>query len=299
MKIFFSLLNILLISLILIVVVGIEACSQKDTTVNFGGISAKFVENAPPLNVITNQNFPIYVDVKNIGDANINKGSAKFYLQGIGQNIQNVKTSLSNINLLDKGASERFDFASSAKSTLDLENPFTLTMFLTSCYKYGGRSQAEICIANSNNSKICSISASKSFSNSESPILAESLKESIIGNKLQISFNLVNKGSGEVYLPDADCDKLFLSPSKDINEVLKNGKLKVRVTALGEEFKCDFQALQPPYNNIQDVEGAASLGGVICEKSLAGAEDHQAVLQVVFDYIYIETISQGIVITPS
>ena len=299
MKRIFSALQILSIFILLSIIVGVDSCSQQTPVDNFGGLKASFTENAPPLNVITNQVFPIYVDIENAGDANVNKDTAKFYLLGIGQNIQNVKASLSNSNLLDKGASERLEFASSAKSTLELTNPFTLSMFLTSCYKYGGRAQGDVCIASSNKSNICSISGTKSVSNSAEPVQISGLTEEIVGSKLQISFNVVNSGKGEVYLPDADCDKLFASQTKDINEVLKNGKLKIRVNALGEDFKCRLQMLTPPYSNLDGEEGAADLGKVTCEKTVAGIEDHPAVLRIVLDYIYVETNSQSIVITPS
>jgi len=284
------------ILLLLVLVLGVTGCPQQQQSIeNFGGLSATFVSNAPPLNVIINQAFPIYVDINNLGDANVNTNSAKFYLSGIGKNLEGVKASLSNTNLLDKGSSERLDFASAAKSTLELSNPFTLAMLLTSCYKYGGKAQADICIASSNSSKICSISGNKLNSNSAEPIQITSVTEEISGSNLVVSFIISNKGTGEVYLPDSDCDKL---QARDINEVLKNGKVKVSIRT-PEDFKCKVQSLVAPYSTIETLEGASSLGTVSCEKSILGESDHQAPFQVVLDYVYVGSISQSLVITPS
>jgi len=299
MKRISSLMQISLIVLTLIALIGVDACPQKNaTTTGFGGLSLNFVDDAPPLNVIINQKFPIYADVVNLGEANVNPATAKFYLLGVGKNIENVQTSLSNKNFLDKDASERISFADSAVSTLELSSPFTAALFLASCYKYGGKAQADICIAGSNASKVCSISGDKAASNTAEPLQVSALTEELVGGKLQISFTIVNKGKGEVYLPGSDCDKLILPEKKDINEALKNGKVQISVRTK-EDLKCKLQSLAAPYSSVDSLEGSTTLGKVTCEKNVIGESDHKAPVQIVLDYVYVESSSQNIIITPN
>jgi len=295
-----SFLQIAMICLILTVIIGVNGCPQqggKET--GTGGLSVKFVENAPPVNVVVDQNFPIYAEVENLGDSFVNPGSAKFYLTRLGQNIQNVKTTtLQNKNLLGSGAQEKLEFAAAAKSTLELVEPLTTTMLLTSCYKYGGKAQAEICLIMSNQSAICGINDAKITYNSAEPIQISDISEAIIGNRLQISFTVSNKGKGIVYLPDTDCDKLQAKES-DATEFLKSGQIKIRIGDLGGGFSCKLKSLDSSYNQIEALEGAAPLGKITCEKSLAGIEEQKTALLINMDYVYVETISQNILISPS
>jgi hypothetical protein len=298
MKKFVPFLQILAICTILIIVIGAEGCSQgqNNKATRFGGISAKFIESAPPANVVVNQNFPVYAEITNLGDANVDPSYAKFYLTGLAPNIENVKSSLSNKNFLGKNAFERLDFAEAAKSSLELIQPTNVIMLLTSCYKYGGRAQAEICVASSNKTQVCTITGEKVTFNTEEPIQVTSLTEEIVGNRLQISFTLTNKGKGTVYLPDTDCDKL---QKRDVNEAMKNDRLKVRISTVEKGLTCKLQTLDSTHNSIEALEGAASLGSVICEKSLTGEEDHKTVIQLILDYVYIESSSQNIMISPA
>lgn len=291
--------QIALIFIMVILVLGVNACPQEKKEGNTGGLSVKLVENAPPLNVIVGQSFKIYADLQNSGEYNVDIGTAKVYLSGIKENVDGIKPSLSNKNLLGPGSIERMVFADAAKSSLVLKDPFTVTMLLTSCYKYGGAVQSELCIASSNTSKICSLAGEKitSDSNTGEPVQISSLTESIVGNKLQISFNLVNSGKGEIYLPNTDCDKL---QAKDLDESNKKGKIKVSVRT-SEDFTCELQSLEPPYGSIiSTLEGSSSVGKVVCEKKIsADDEDHKTPIRIILEYVYVESSPQNIIITPS
>jgi hypothetical protein len=293
-------LQILAICLVLLVIVGIEACPQGGggaaKTTGYVGLSASFIEGTPPVNVLVNQNFQIYAEVKNLGDANVAPGTASFYLSGLSPNVENIKSSLTNKNFLGKGSYERLDFADSAKSSLELIQPLNLVMLLTSCYKYGGRAQAEVCITSSNKSQVCSISGEKITFNTDEPVQVTSLKETNVGNKVQMSFTIENKGKGTVYLPDTDCEK---RQKNDINEALKSDRLQVRISTIEKGLTCKLQTLDTSHNSIDALEGGASLGTVLCEKSLAGEEDHKTAIQIILDYVYIETSSRSMMISPA
>lgn len=294
-----NLIQIFAIFMVLLAVVGVEQCPSGGNGTKaaaYDGLSINFIENTPPASVIVNQKFQIYAEAKNLGDANVKADSAKFYLTGLSPNIQDFKTSLSNKNFLGKDATERIDFADNAFSPLELIQPTNTIMLLTSCYSYGGRAQAEVCIASSNSSQVCKTSGDKITYNTNGPVQITSMTEELTGTKLKLSFNIANKGKGVVYLSDTDCDKL---QKKEVNEVLKNNKLNVRVSTVEKGLTCKLQTTDSSHNSVDALEGVADLGTIICEKSTSGEEDHGTVMQIVFDYVYVESLSRNIMISPA
>ena len=290
----------LIVSLFLL---GIEGCpKEEEKEVIIPGLTMSFVENAPPKEISVGQSVPIYVDIKNKGGIHIDVGKAKFYLIGIGPNLDNVQEKLSNKKFLDKGiGSERLKFATNAESNLDLDMPHMFPLTLISCYAYETLAEIETCIADEESS-VCSISGEKvtEKSNTLSPVQVTSLKEEVLGNKLIITFTIENKGVdpkkiGEVYLKDTDCDILQdRMHKKYLDEYLKRGNVNIEVkveVGKGGDFVCDFH------------EGAVSLGTtgkakVVCEKTLAG-EDYMTVFTIILKYKYIDSIATTITILPS
>ncbi|GAF88000.1 unnamed protein product, partial [marine sediment metagenome] len=276
---------------------GVNGCPKKEEAdVSTTGLSMSFVENAPPVSTAVNKEFAIYVDVTNKGGEYIIKDKARFYLRGIGQNLENVHSALSNDDTLAKESvfSNRLVFSEKAKFTFPLQNIFVLPLILTSCYDYGGVSQATICISASNESRVCSISGEKITSNTAGPIQITSLTESLVGNKLQLIFTITNKGSGQVYLFDTDCDKL---EANDFSESQKQGKLNVEVRAK-DNFKCRFQSERPPYGQILGASGVIPLGKVLCEKEISN-EEYSSPFTIVMRYKYRDSINHNINILPA
>jgi len=290
--------EILAIAFLALLLTGVNGCpSQTPAAVSTAGITATFVENAPPASVTVNMNFPIYVDIKNAGGAYVNKGDAKFYLSGIGYNLEGISTPLTNINYLEKESdfAERLTFARNAKWTFELQNIFILPLLLTSCYNYGTVSQSTVCVAASNESKICSTSGEKSIKNTAAPIQISELTEKVIGNKLTVSFNIENKGTGQVYIADSDCDKLQQS---DINEALKQKRVLIAVkTEPG--FSCKLESNTAPYGPVTGLSGTTSIGGVECEKQLEGEQDHSTPFTIILQYKYRDSISKSLSILPA
>jgi len=287
----------LILSLFLL---GVQGCpKEEEEEVVIPGLTMGFVENAPPTEISVGQSVPIYVDIKNKGSIHIDVGKAKFYLIGIGPNLDNVQEKLSNKKFLDKGiGAERLKFATAAESSLDLEMPHMFPLTLKTCYAYETLAQIETCIADKESS-VCSIDGEKvtEKSNTLSPVQVTSLKEEVLGNKLIITFTIENKGvdpkkSGEVYLKDTNCDILQdRTHEKYLDEYLKRGNVNIEVkVGKGEEFTCDFH------------EEAVSLGTtgkakVVCEKTLSG-EDYITVFRVILKYKYVDSIATSITILP-
>ncbi len=294
---------VFLIALSLILVSGVNGCpggAEKEEAAKIAGLSISFVDNAPPISATVNQEFPIYVDVLNEGGDYVNKGGAKFYLSGVGPSLEGVKPSLSNEDNLAKQSISpyRIVFADRAKFTEQIPSLFTLPLVLTTCYTYGTTAQASLCLSAKNDSRVCDVGGEKitSSSNSVAPIQITSLKEELTGNRLRITFTIENKLDGQVYLKDTDCDKL-----QSISESFKKDKVDVEVRIHEREkegFSCKLLSNTPPYAPTDSLVGSASLGTVVCEKTLSGEENYASPLGIVLRYKYVQSTSKAINIVP-
>ena len=269
---------------------GINGCNQE-VAEKSDGLIISFVDMAPPSTIMTSQTFSVYVDAENKGDANIDEGGAKFYLKGVGENIKDIQTKISNSIFLEKGrGTERLVFAAKAKSPLELKDSYIFPLVLVSCYNYGTFTQIPVCVAK-NESAVCDIKGEKvtSTSNSIAPIKITSLTENIVGNKIIVEFVVENKGAGEsagnVYLKNADCDILQDETHDEyINELLKEGKVDIDIKT-EEGFTCS------PHEELSLKAGGK--GKVICEKIL-GKDDHTSLFTIAMNYKYIDSISKVI-----
>lgn len=293
----------ILLTLSLLLISGATGCPSTGTSADAAsGLGVSFVNEAPPLSVSVNQEFPIYVDILNNGGQFVNKGEAKFYLSGVGPNLEGVTASQSNDRSLSKQSisPDRVVFADKAKFTFPIESLYTLPIVLTSCYSYGTTAQASLCISAKNDSEVCDLAGEKitATSNSIAPIQISSVKEELAGNKLRVLITLSNKLGGQVYLPDADCDKL---QAKDISESFKQDKVGVEVRLPDREkssFICKLLTNTSPYVPQDSLAGSANMGTVVCERTLAGGESYQTPFAVILRYKYVESISKNINILP-
>lgn len=296
MKFFKEVLALILISLTLVLLSGAEGCAKTETRTSNVGLNMAFVEGAPPVNIVVNKEFPIYVDVQNMGGSYINKGRAKFYMSGIGKNLKNVKTSLVNDVTFEKEAlfPERIVFAEKAKFDFPLQNIFVQTLVLTSCYDYGGIAQATVCITSANESKICDLKTAKIISNTAGPVKIGSITETLAGDKLQIYFDIVNLGTGQPFQADTECDKL---EANEFSESQKQGKVNIEIQT-NEAILCKLQSETAPFGQISGLKGVAPIGKVMCEKKLT-TEDYQSPLTISLRYKYRDSISQNINVIPA
>lgn len=295
-------LMIFLLLAVLIFASGQAGCPRKEEEIKFNttALVMNFVEDAPPYELVTGLEYPIYVDVKNVGGYDIPEGAAHFYLSGIGNNLKNVKKRLQNVNFLVKkteiqeGGQERLSFATAAEPWKSLPATFDLIIRLDSCYSYATITQTSICVGKGEG--ICSIEGEKieTRSNSAAPIQITSLTENITGNKLYVTFRIENKGLGEAYLPTTDCDKL---QEDDINEKLKKNQVEIAIRA-EEGFTCRLQEATEPYGAIDALEGSVYIGQVTCQKTLQD-ETYLSPFEIITSYKYRETLPKNIKILPA
>lgn len=295
---------IAILVLSLFIVSGIAGCPSKEQkAAEAAGLEVSFVNDAPPVSVSVNQEFPIYADILNKGGAFINAGDAKFYLSGVGSNLEGVKSSQTNERSLSKQSMspDRIVLADKAKFTFPIETVYTLPLLLTSCYAYGTTTQATVCMSAKNDSTVCSISGEKitSSSNIMAPVQITSLKEELSGNKLTILFTIANKLSGQVYMKDSDCDKI--QAKNDLAESFKQNKVNLEIRIPDREtsgFICHLLSAGSPYVPQDSLSGTAGLGTVQCEKTLAGNENYVMPFAIVTRYRYIDSVSKSINIVP-
>lgn len=294
---------LILLAISLILISGATGCSSSGTqTQAAAGLTASFVQGAPPVSVAVNQEFPIYLDILNSGGQFINAGDAKFYLNGVGPNLVAVTSSQSNSRSLSKQSisPDRIVFADKAKFTFPIQTVYSLPLVLTSCYSYGTTAQATLCISASNNTQVCDLSGEKitDSSNSIAPIQVSSVKEELSGSKLRVLITLANKLTGQVYLPDADCDKL---QTKDISESFKQDKLGIELRLPDSEkssFSCQLLTTAPPYVSQTSLSGNANMGTVVCERTLKGTENYQTPFAIILRYRYVDSTSKTLNISP-
>ena len=297
--------SVLLVCAVLMAVFAVGAvssgCNSSKLSFNSTSLSTSFVDNAPPKEINYGVNFPIYVEIKNLGGYAIPAGAAKIYLSGIGQNLINVQTKLSNTNALAEktnmqpGGSEILNFATNAQATQQLPKAFNFTMKITSCYDYATIVQAGVCVGKGDG--ICSLTGNKieNGKSTSAPVQITEMTEQVTGNKLYLAFKITNLGSGRVYLTDTDCDKLSQA---DINEQLKEGKVNIAVRT-DSGFLCNLQAVQPPYSTGKALEGVSQVGFTVnCEKTLTDANSYLAPTEIALGYKYVDSITKVMTILP-
>ena len=90
---FLAIISLSLIALILIsgASTPISCSSPAKTKADTFGLSFSFVQDAPPETMITNEAYPFYLELQNLGGADIQSGQVKLYFSGLGDNFENLE----------------------------------------------------------------------------------------------------------------------------------------------------------------------------------------------------------------
>lgn len=293
----FNFFYILLLVFLLIFISGQEGCQKaKETSVETKAIIMGSVEDAPPNQMVTGKPYAIYLNIENVGGFDVPPGNAYFFISGIGNNLLNVQPYVVNSLFLNKktsitsGGKERLVFATNAiPPERGLPSQFTFPIRFDSCYQYVTVVQTNICVGKGDG--ICSLNGNKivAGSNSAGPIQVTSLTETIVGDKLYVTFQIANVGNGSVYLPTTDCVKL---QQQDLNEKLKRDKVAVRIKA-PEGFSCTFM------NNQKGLSGDFDIRTLTCEKVISEASSYTAPFEITLSYIYSESLTRQLTILPA
>jgi hypothetical protein len=296
----------LTLSIMALLVLGAtqQGCNQKSatTTFNTSALTLSFVSNAPPNKINTGTPFQIYVRTDNTGSQPVERGTAKFYLSGMGNNLKNLNPIMQNQEQLSEktaqqdGGFEIIQFAESAESALSITNPFNFTLKADACYPYATSTQATICIGQVDG--MCTLSGEKitTGSNTNAPIQITSITEQTQGNRLYVSFLIENKGPGQVFYSNFDCDKYFgTSSTERTSESLKENYVDVYVDPGQEDLKC---TLQNPNGGESENSGSAKVGRKVTCTKIVGQQTYPTVIKINLAYKYINSVSSQLVIYP-
>jgi hypothetical protein len=297
----------LIIAVLALLVLGAQqqGCNQKQTGPSFNttALSLSFVENAPPNSVNLGTPFQIYMKAENQGNYPIEAGTAKFYLSGLGNNLRNFSPIVQNQEKLAEktsqqdGGFEIIRFAEAAEPAIAITNPFNFTMHVDACYTYSTSTQASICIGQVDGSCIISSEKIITGANTNAPIQITSLTESVQGNRLFISFLIENKGNGQVYYSDFDCDKFFGQDSSDsVREKLKRDQVQIYVDPGNEDIKCNLQ--NPSGEEAEGTMGLALVGRKITCSKIVGQQTYPTIIKMNLIYKYVNGISKPMTILP-
>ena len=273
------------------------------------GLEITFLKGSPPDEVTDGESFPfrVMVSLKNIGEFDLGKNMTNMSLMGFFPRSFNINPrDLVNKTPEDDPSPRKRDsegniiestetfvtFPNESVTTgyfnfvdnIQGNTPFTFRVEV--CYKYQTKAVSEICalanLVDVANDAICSPSGPKSVFSSGSPIAVTSFRQNVVGSdKIQLSFDVVHSGSGDVFMnnPGADCpkkssnrrrseDKVNVSVVTGIKGALKcvglvrtsNGKSSGQITLINEkrtitctqEFEDDTSDFKKPVDIILD-----------------------------------------------
>jgi len=276
-------------------------CQKTPAKTNTTALVMGFVDNAPPAEMVPRETYPIYVDVLNAGGADVAAGAANFYISGFSpETIQGTTAHMQNAYFISKetdiveGGKERIVFAEAAKPA-ELQAKFSSSMKVDACYRYFNSLNSKICVGKTGT--LCSISGSKlkEGENSAGPVQITNITEKIEGDKLSVTSVITNKGGGEVYLSNANCELL---QENNLNEKSKLNMVEATVTT-DSGFVCKLYGLDTSHAPIEGTTGMAYVGSLVCYKTLSADEQMMEVpFSIDLAYIYRQSITKGFSILP-
>ena len=237
-----------------------------------GGLAASFAEAMPPPVVFDDAQgeFGIGIVLQNIGESSIGPGTLNPY-----GHIEIIGITPQNYGLF----SQRDLFVTFAEADVVLEptrridgriipgestlvsfegltyvpNIFgdkTETIRANICYEYRTYAQGSVCIKDNllelaTDDSICSLSGAKQVSSSAAPIQVRNLVQTPVGrDRIQVTFNVVNVGGGNVYQPyslSGPADRSAIcSPSAGVNRArdIIHARVTLGASNLGFDISC-------------------------------------------------------------
>lgn len=255
------------------------------------GIILEQISGAPPSQASKGQEFQIMVALENKGSYDVKPGEARIFLEGLDPSLYSLsQANLKKANIIELkkanrieeiiGGRERIVFASNAKY-VGQNIDFDQAINYASCYIYETEVQTNICFALQ--SGVCDLEGDKlegAFVG-DAPIQITSITEERSGQNVQVKFKIENKGTGRVFIPEANCEtpELFLEDA-------------VLVSIESEElFDC-----RPTLTSEKAGEGRVN-SIIVCKRNMQGIADHSSPVKFRLRYKYVETSETTLRIT--
>tara|TARA_Y100000310_G_scaffold15573_1_gene15626 strand:- start:175 stop:1200 length:1026 start_codon:yes stop_codon:yes gene_type:complete len=293
-----------------------------------GGLEIGFLEGSPPEEVTDGGtfNFQVVVSLKNVGEFALMKDRVDVDL--IGMDPSDFGTSSSELinqtpeddptpkqrdsegNIID--AIETFvtfpetgDF----DYTGDLAGNTQFIFRADACYIYETKTVSEICVLENMidvaNDAICTPSEAKSVFSSGSPVKVTSFRQNVVGkDKLQISFDIVHAGSGNVFVVEEifqECPKDPSTRRKKIDKVnvtVKTGLPDTDAAAGTSSLNCvglkDSTSESTSTGSVNLVNGKRT---VTCTQTLSGSRtDFVRPVDINVSFNYLESADTEVLV---
>ncbi len=295
----------IILALFIVMIIMLVGCKKEETgKVNpfaggTTGIKMSFLEDAPPLEVFDNGNFPfeIAIELENIGETDLAKTDASVTIKGLDpeefglSNTDFVLTPRDDLEGASKDSAGLID-GQLTEVTIDelnyegtiigaeLERPIVASI----CYDYATKAVSDLCIIKDilkDDSKVCKVGESKPTFSSGAPIQITSLTERAAGqNKIEFDFTIANQGSvNKIYKENVNCDG---------TRSVEN-KVKVEVSGI-DGLTCQGTDSEG-YVNLQD--GTKTIR---CNVEIDSATDYEKTITIDLSYSVSDDISTTLII---
>ncbi|MDD5133076.1 MAG: hypothetical protein PHD81_02900 [Candidatus Nanoarchaeia archaeon] len=265
------------------------------------GVTLAFKASSPVPTLQQKDTVPVKVDLKNLGEFDLQIGEAKAKIFGI--NLANFGlTSAGNYKgtpgilrgkseFFTEGGTQTVDFGN-LKYSLPISGELEkYTLRAKVCYPYQSKATVNVCMTSANlqdqTTGICSITEEKVAAGdiSGAPVQITSITQELRGaNQVRFNIKIENKGGGKVFLSGSDCTKL----EENIENLDKKDQVVVIVTN-PTDIKCGQED-----SNKATINLIGNTGTLICYKDVTNPYVEK--LNINLDYIYISETSKEVTI---
>ncbi len=296
-----------LVVLMILTVAFIFGCTQQTTDIDSGpfvggsdGLKITFAKDQPPTEVLDNkeEDFDVTLEIQNEGEFDIPSGKIIATLGGInaqdfGISPVTIKTK-SDLNgkskFKDKTVSGDKDELvwADASYKRDLAAEFRTKVFVDVCYLYGTLTTTKVCLKKKATERDeedpCTlVNENVEAFNTGAPVQIEDVTQRISGNdEVQLSFTIVKKGAGKVYLPTT-------FTTKCVRDEDREDKVVVKVEAGGHSVSCSKLS----NNNKGEVNLIDNQRPIRCNIKTTRAPDRaiEEPVDIKIDYFYRNVVS--------
>ncbi len=263
----FNMFKTLIVPVLIAVTLMISSCSSNNNQPGTGGplfiggvegLTFQFVEGMPPSEIFDAGQFPFHVSLQiaNEGEHDYAANTGYVRIKGFSPQQLGLGSVEDMKKLIDRdlhgkkrigdevfpGDTMQLSFENLVYTPDIPSGTQTITFYIESCYKYGNKAFATLCLRGNNFQpgvqEVCQVTGSKAVDNSAGPVQVVSLTESPIGQSdVQITLKIKNVGKGVVFSKDFPLQE---QNCEDIpGNMLEKNKVYVALSLDGgEEIEC-------------------------------------------------------------
>ena len=268
------------------------------------GVSIEFEKLSPPSKFEQDDSVSIQTVLKNKGEFDLQSGKAKARIFGINLNAFGLTDQYKGTSgplrgrgeFSEQGGEQVLDFGN-ARYNQPVINSQDFTLRAKVCYPYQTKGLVNVCItpliAKESDKSVCSVEEQKVKKGdvSSGPVQITSVTEEIRGSD-QVRFNIEiqNKGKGDVFMPEVECEKLEEGAARVAN------KDKVEVHILNPaDIQCDFRTSGLSNKGVVELVG----GKQVVSCFTTARDSYEDKLNIRLNYVYLDETSVSVTIFES